>query len=369
MNVDNAKEFKHLSLCTGYGGIDLGLKRALGNVRSIAYVEIEAFAVANLVAKMEKGFLDPAPIWTDLKTINWRLFCRKVDILSGGFPCQPFSASGRREADQDGRHLFPYIKRGIEIIRPSFVFLENVEGIISSKLKGNSWKDPEGTSVLLHVLRELERIDYKATFGIFSASETGAPHQRKRVFILGINNELTESSLDYVSELVKKSKPRETAYPATRGREQYFYEPPRVTLGNSSDRYKTNDIKQKILSSKTADRKTTRSEWTSDFRKMDDSDCKRLLRDRNETSNSEQKRRKEQTRHNAKTNPSSRGLQREIKSEMGGDADGSSDRLDYADLYRSFDSRTDELRMLGNGVVPSTARTAFVTMWNELTKQ
>ena len=346
MNVDNTKEFKHLSLCTGYGGIDLGLKRALGNVRSIAYVEIEAFAIANLVAKMEKGFLDPAPIWTDLKTINWRIFCQKVDILSGGFPCQPFSASGRREADQDGRHLFPHIKRGIEIIRPPLVFLENVEGIISSKLKGDSWEDPEGTPVLLHVLRELERIGYKATFGIFSASEVGAPHQRKRVFILGINNELTESSLDYVSELVKNSKPTGTAYPATRGREQYLYEPARVTLGNSARRNQgSRRREQKILSSKKADRKATRFEWTSDFRQMDNSDRKKLLRDRNKTS---------------------RELQRETESAMGGNVDGSSDRLDYAELYQSFDSRTDELRLLGNGVVPDTARTAFVTMWKEL---
>jgi len=75
--------------------------------------------------------------------------------------------------------------------------LENVEGIISSKLKGGGWNDPEGTPVLLHVLRELERTGYKCTWGIFSASEVGAPHQRKRVFIVGMDDtEGTRSWMD-----------------------------------------------------------------------------------------------------------------------------------------------------------------------------
>ena len=67
-HVDHTKELTHLSLCTGYGGIDLGLKRALGDVCTVAYVEIEAYACENLVTKVEAGLLDPAPIWTDLKT-------------------------------------------------------------------------------------------------------------------------------------------------------------------------------------------------------------------------------------------------------------------------------------------------------------
>ena len=150
--MDNTKELTHISLCAGYGGIDLGLKRVFPNMRTVAFSEIEAYAVANLVSKMEAGLLDIAPVWTNLKTFPWEDFRGKVDILSGGFPCQPFSTSGLRRGDEDPRHLFPYIKQGIKKLRPAFVFLENVEGIINARLGNDEWNDPKGTPVLLHVL-------------------------------------------------------------------------------------------------------------------------------------------------------------------------------------------------------------------------
>jgi site-specific DNA-cytosine methylase len=190
--VDNTKELKHLSLCTGYGGIDLGLSRAMRCIRTVCYVEIEAFAIENLVSKIEAETLDLAPVYTDLKTFPFSKFRGCVDILSGGFPCQPFSGAGRKEADEDPRHLFPYILDGIRECRPAVVFLENVEGIINSKLKGDHWNDSEGTPVLLHVLRELERVGYSATAGLYSAEEVGASHRRIRVFILAIRKNLGE---------------------------------------------------------------------------------------------------------------------------------------------------------------------------------
>ena len=177
--MDNTKEsIRHLSLCAGYGGIDLGLRRVLPEGRTVAYVEIEAFAIQNLVDKIETEQLDPAPVYTDVKSFPFKEFRGCVDILSGGFPCQPFSQAGSRRATEDPRHIFPYILEGIRECRPSVVFLENVEGIISSKTK-------DGESVLQYVLRSLEKVGYSATAGVFSASEIGAPHQRKRVFILG----------------------------------------------------------------------------------------------------------------------------------------------------------------------------------------
>jgi len=177
--VDNTKEsIRHLSLCAGYGGIDLGLRRVLPECRTVAYVEIEAFAIQNLVDKIEAERLDPAPVYTDVKSFPFKEFRGCVDILSGGFPCQPFSQAGSQRSTEDPRHIFPYILEGIRECRPSVVFLENVEGIISSKTK-------DGESVLQYVLRSLEEVGYSATAGVFSASEIGAPHQRKRVFILG----------------------------------------------------------------------------------------------------------------------------------------------------------------------------------------
>jgi DNA (cytosine-5)-methyltransferase 1 len=211
--VDHTKDLTHISLCSGYGGIDLGLKRAIRDVRTVAYSEIGDFACANLVSKIEAGWLDNAPIWTDLKTFPWAEFRGKVDIISGGFPCQPFSAAGRKAGDEDERHLWPHIVRGIrELERPPIVFFENVEGILSSNLKGDDWSDPQGTPVLLHVFRELERLGYRTTAGVFSASEVGAPHQRKRIFILGVRADLSDAGRSRVGELlahadIRRSEP------------------------------------------------------------------------------------------------------------------------------------------------------------------
>lgn len=195
--MDSTKEFRVLSLFTGYGGIERGIERTGIRVRTIASVEIEAYAVANLVDKMETGKMVPHPIFTNVKTLPVQPFYRKIDCITGGFPCQPFSAAGNRKADEDPRHLFPYVLRAVKSIRPRYVFLENVFGLLSAKLGGGGWNDPQGTPVLLHVIRELERLGYRAEAGVFSAEEAGAPHQRKRVFILA--EELGHSEHDEYS--------------------------------------------------------------------------------------------------------------------------------------------------------------------------
>ncbi|MGA1758371.1 MAG: DNA cytosine methyltransferase [Pseudomonadales bacterium] len=171
VNVDSSKKpASVIAFCAGYGGIERGLELAGVNHRVVAYVEIEAFAIANLVAKMETGALGPAPIWSDLKTFPAHLFRDRVDLITGGYPCQPFSAAGKRKGADDPRHLWPHIRRHVQTIRPFRCFFENVEGHISLGLR--------------EVIADLEADSYKATWGIFSAAEVGAPHRRKRVFIM-----------------------------------------------------------------------------------------------------------------------------------------------------------------------------------------
>ena len=186
-----------ISFCSGYGGIERGLDLAGVKHRVIAYVEIEAFAIANLVAKMESGALVPAPIFTDLKTFPAHLFRDCVDIITGGYPCQPFSAAGKRLGTEDPRHLWPYILDHIRSIRPVRCMFENVEGHISLGLR--------------EVIGDLEGAGYQATWGIFSAAEVGAPHQRKRVYILadsgsaGQQTFRDESGAKWETELTGKS--------------------------------------------------------------------------------------------------------------------------------------------------------------------
>jgi len=91
-----ADERQHgLSLCAGAGGIDLGLTIACPGYRTVCYVEREAYAAATLVARMEDKALDPAPLWDDVTTFDGRPWRGAVDILIGGYPCQPFSVAGK----------------------------------------------------------------------------------------------------------------------------------------------------------------------------------------------------------------------------------------------------------------------------------
>lgn len=170
-HVDSAQQLNCVEWCFGYGGMYLGLKRVLPTMRLIAGCEIEAYAVANMVAKMEQGFLDAAPIWSDCKTFPGEDFRGIVDIFIASYPCQPFSSAGKRRGFRDERNLWPAVRRGYQTMRPRWVFFENVEGHINNGLR--------------KVLADLEADGYRRAWGIFSAAEVGASHVRKRVFILG----------------------------------------------------------------------------------------------------------------------------------------------------------------------------------------
>jgi len=304
--VDTTEEYiRHLSLCSGYEGIGLGLRRVFPNCIEVAHVEIEAFAIANLVAKMEENKIPPAPIWTDLKTFPYEKFLGQIDILTGGFPCQPFSHAGSREGVEDPRHLYPYISDGIGRCRPRLVFLENVEGIISSKTEA-------GQSVLLYVLQDLENMGYIAEAGIFSASEVGAPHQRKRVFILANDDSQIRGRTS--SEQQVKIKVEET----TR----------RTPIGDGCD-------DAELADSSSARTKIRVSE--SEQRQERDSEKFNYNSDRKWPS------RPGEPQHDweePRTTP---------KPQLGGAANGAS-------------SRVDRLRLLGNGVVPQTVEVAFRTL-------
>jgi len=132
---------------------------------------------------MENGLLDAAPVFTDVTTFPWRDYAPFMagGILSFGWPCQPVSTAGKRKATEDERWLFDIIADGISILCPGMLFAENVEGLLSAKM-------PDGSSVFGHCIERLESLHYKVAAGIFSASEVGAVHQRKRVFIMAHNS-------------------------------------------------------------------------------------------------------------------------------------------------------------------------------------
>ena len=164
------QEYTAVSICSGYSGIGIGIREAIP-IRNICYVEIGAEVSSQLVNLMEQELIDEAPIWTDLTRFPVDLFRDKVDILEGGFPCQPFSQAGKRLQENDPRNLWPAVAGLIRGIRPSVIFLENVPGILRYYFEA--------------IRPELVEMGYTVTEGLFSAgADGGASQRRQRLFIL-----------------------------------------------------------------------------------------------------------------------------------------------------------------------------------------
>ena len=157
-----------LALCAGNGGLSLGLRLAYPSTRTVCMVEREAFACADLVKKMQAGYLDNAPIWTDCRTFDGKPW-RKVKnlVVTAGFPCQPHSYAGRKKGVEDSRWLWEDIHRIIDECQASAVFFENVPGLVRSGLN--------------RILRGLAQSGFDAEWDHFSAGGkkgVGAPHVR-----------------------------------------------------------------------------------------------------------------------------------------------------------------------------------------------
>jgi DNA (cytosine-5)-methyltransferase 1 len=159
-----------VALCAGYGGIEIGIERIFDQYRTVCYVEGEAFAASHLVKKMEEGRLDYAPIWSNVRTFDGIPWRGKVDIITGGFPCQPYSNAGKQLSEKDPRDLWPDFKRIIGEVRPNFLFFENVSGIVKWRLD--------------QIVLDLDKLGYDAAWCVMAASDVGALHKRKRWFLL-----------------------------------------------------------------------------------------------------------------------------------------------------------------------------------------
>jgi DNA (cytosine-5)-methyltransferase 1 len=154
------------SLCTGYGGLDLAVE-AYFNAEMVWCAENDKYASKVIEARFNK------PNLNDIKTIKWDEV-EPIDILTAGYPCQPFSHAGQRKGTEDERHLWPYIIKAISKLRPKYVILENVRGHLSLGFK--------------EVLGDLAQNGYDAKWRIIRASDVGAPHQRARLFIIAYAN-------------------------------------------------------------------------------------------------------------------------------------------------------------------------------------
>lgn len=202
-----------LSICSGIGGLDIGVSRAIAksgfNSRTVCYIEREAFAASILVKQMESGKLDEAPIWSDLEKFDCNPWRGKVDIVIGGIPCQPYSQAGKGKSERDSRDMWPEMFRVIKETGSKFAFLENVRGFSKRGLP--------------RVARDLSKIGFNAEWGHFTARDVGAPHIRNRFFILAYSQRL---DLRKFSEWLSKGRAQafqreREAKPRNNGQDSY----------------------------------------------------------------------------------------------------------------------------------------------------
>lgn len=173
-----------LGLCAGIGMLDFGVGLGLDCLgyqhRAVGYVERDAYAASILLARMEDAALEPAPVWAgNLQDVRWGRWAGCVDGVVAGFPCQPHSVAGRRSGADDERWTWPHIVNCLRLVRPSFAFLENVPGLRSS-------------GGLDAVLTDLAALGFDAEWCSLRASDAGASHERERVFILAHTHRLRQ---------------------------------------------------------------------------------------------------------------------------------------------------------------------------------
>ena len=161
-------KLKILDLFSGIGGFSLGLE-STGHFETAAFCEIEPYC-----QKVLKKHWPNVPIFDDIRKLKGKDI-GAIDIITGGYPCQPFSVAGKQKAEQDPRHLWPEYFRLIQELRPTWVIGENVSGHIKLGLDS--------------VLEDLASEGYSTRTFSISAASIGANHKRERIWTVANTNQ------------------------------------------------------------------------------------------------------------------------------------------------------------------------------------
>lgn len=197
--MDNTQEFRHLDLFSGIGGFSLAGKKVWGKAHKImAFCEIDPFC-----QKVLKKHWPNVPIVRDIRNVLGSKY-KSIELVSGGFPCQPFSQAGKQGSKNDNRYLWPEMLRVIKEARPRWIVCENVAGIINLALD--------------EVLGSLELAGYTTEPFNIPACAINASHRRERVWIVAYparrrNTRSYAAAQEYIQSIGNKPKAVEDFLP------------------------------------------------------------------------------------------------------------------------------------------------------------
>lgn len=169
----------HGSLFSGIGGFDLAA--AWAGWENVFACEIDPFC-----QKVLKYHFPNSTLYENIRTTDFTIWRGRIDVLSGGFPCQPFSTAGKRKGTEDDRYLWPEMLRAIREISPRWVVGENVLGIVN-------WN---GGMVFEQVCADMEAEGYEVQPYVLPACGVGAPHQRQRTWFVAHSSDVRGTSID-----------------------------------------------------------------------------------------------------------------------------------------------------------------------------
>ena len=321
-----------LSLFSGAGGGLLAEKYLL-NWRSIGYVEYNIYCQKVIAQRIKDGFLDEAPIFGDIdhfiKSGAAKKYAGYIDVLTAGFPCQPFSVAGKKKGQDDERNKWPQTLQCIRDVRPRYAFLENVPGLLNSGYFGE-------------ILSSLAEAGFDARWCVLGADDVGAPHRRKRLWILAYPKHLRQSAAEITRSIVEGSDSDTTRTEATReptGRgeqhevlaypnslNQRAWEEPRQSEGNPSGECPSDSSEDVAHSVSDSEGSAHGSKAWGGFERWENEDIKEW--------------------YEVGGNPTNFSGQWAIEPNVGRVAHGGA-------------SRVDRLKAIGNGQVPRVAATAW----------
>ena len=335
-----------LSLFTGAGGGVLGTK-LLNNWRSVGYVEWDKYCQQIIGQRIEDGFLDEAPIFGDIDDFiesgSAKKYAGFVDVVTAGFPCQPFSVAGKKRGEEDERNKWPQTLQCIRDVRPRFALLENVPGLLNSGYFGE-------------ILSSLAQAGFDARWCVLGADDVGAPHRRKRLWIKATSQDPERSGCLHREPEEGRVQVREQRESGSRGGERVSGDSPELADSNS-ERHGRRDCEGRggegrIVQQKEREGREMGSEVEG---------CGSAYREDVADSGREGLERTQQRRNNEEETGRGKESATRTTTERSRDdwGDWWSAEPNVGRVANGVASRVDRLKALGNGQVPAVAATAW----------